>query len=171
MEQGEALRLQFPSCRITDVTLKGSLKMKKTLIALAVLAASFGASAQSSFPGSNWSELTVNPSVVRGTPEDNNVLLQGNVEQGMIVTTLAKGWRVNTFAGLNYSIDRNALAYNNKLVPMVGVKLQHDFDGGVVDLGVRLVHENHFRGVTAGPSSGTGVQAYVSYWTGWNLKK
>ena len=58
--------------------------MKKTLFAAALLAASFGASAQLAYPGSNWSSLTFNPSVIRGTPEDNNILLQGKLEQGVV---------------------------------------------------------------------------------------
>jgi hypothetical protein len=143
--------------------------MKKTLIAAAMLTMAFAASAQSSYPGSNWSEMTVNPGVIAGTPESGNVLLQGNIQQGMIVGEVG-AFKVNTFVGMNYSVDRNGLSYNNKLVPMVGVKLQRDIPGGVMDMGVRLVHETHFRGVDTGPKSGTGVQAYISYWTGWNLK-
>jgi len=146
--------------------------MKKLLVLTAIAAAAFSANAQvTSYPGSNWSEITVNPGVIRGTPEENNVLLQGNIEQGAIVGRVGD-FRVNTFVGLNYSVDRNALSYNNKLVPMLGVKLQRDFSSsGVMDTGIRVVHENHFRGVETGPHSGTGVQLFFSYWTGWNLKK
>ncbi len=144
--------------------------MKKILIAAALFATAFAASAQVSLPGSNWSELTVNPSVVRNTQEDGNVLLQGNIEQGAVWGNVGQ-FKVNTFVGMNYSVDRNGLSYNNKLAPMVGVKLQHDIPGGVLDVGVRVLYENHFRGVDSGPKSGVGAQLYVSYWTGWNLKK
>lgn len=145
--------------------------MKKLFIALALVGLSLSASAQLAYPGSNWSDVTVNPSVVKGTPEANNVLLQGNIEQGIVWKHFG-AWRLNTFTGLNYSVDRNGLAYNNKLAPMVGVKFQHDFSSnGQLDLGVRLVHERHFRSVTEGENSGTGVQAYADYWFGWNLGK
>ncbi len=143
--------------------------MKKTLLALATVALSTGALAQA--PGSVWADMTVNPSVVKGTPEDNNVLLQGRVEQGLIVGKLG-AYRVNTFGAVNFAYDRNALSYNNKLAPMVGVKLQRDLGtNGVVEAGVQVVHQRNFRGVTSGPSTGTGVQLFVSVWSGWDLKK
>lgn len=145
--------------------------MKKTLLALALLATSAAAFAQSSAPGSAWASMTANPSVVKGTPEDNNILLQGRVEQGLIVGKVG-GFRVNTFGAVNYSVDRNSLSYNNKVAPMVGVKLQRDLgSSGIVEAGVQVVHQRNFRGVTGGPSSGTGVQAFVSFWSGWDLKK
>jgi hypothetical protein len=151
--------------------------MKKTILATALVLAAVGASAEGlkpiGYPGSNWTVLTVNPGVIKNSPEDGNVLLQGKIEQGVDWLRFGadKNWRLNTYASLGYSWDKNALAYNNKLVPAAGVKVSRDFDSGVVDLGVQVVHEIHGRGVTSGPKSGTGVQAYASYWFGWNLKK
>ena len=145
--------------------------MKKILLAVALAAVSFGASAQIGYPGSTWSELTVDPSVLKGTPEDNNILFQGNIQQGIDWAEFGM-YKVNTFAGLNYSVDKNRLSYNNKLVPMIGVRLIRSYgDAGTAEAGLRLVHQRNFRGVTEGASSGTGVQAYASYWFGWNLKK
>jgi hypothetical protein len=145
--------------------------MKKIAIAAAMLALSFGASAQTSFPGSSWANMTYNPSPIRGTPEDNNILLQGKIEQGAIVGKLG-GFSVNTYGALGYSYDRNGLAYNNKVSPSVGVKLQHSLgSNGSFDIGAAVVYQNSFRGVTTGPSSGTGVSLYVQYWNGWDLKK
>lgn len=144
--------------------------MKKSLITIALIATTMGAFAQSA-PGSAWANLTYNPSPIKGTPEDNNTLLQGRVEQGLIVGHLGS-FRVNTFGAVNYSVDNNGLAYNNKIAPMVGVKLQRDLGSrGILEAGVQVVHQNTFRGVTTGPSSGTGVQAFVSVWSGWDLKK
>ncbi len=153
--------------------------MKKTIVAsvLALFAvaavAEGGTSGPIGYPGSAWSVLTVNPSPIRGTPEDNNVLLQGKVEQGVDWMRFGedKRWRLNTYASVGYSWDKNGLAYNNKVVPAVGVKVSRDFESGVVDIGVQAVHQRNFRGVTAGPSRGTGVQVYASYWFGWNLGK
>lgn len=146
--------------------------MKKILIAAGVMALAMSANAQStSYPGSAWANMTVNPSVVKNTAEENNVLLQGRAEQGMIVGHVGD-FRVNTFGALNYSVDRNGLDYNNKIAPMVGVKMQRDLGSrGIVEFGVQAVHERHFRGVNGGPSTGTGVQAFVSVWSGWDLKK
>ena len=145
--------------------------MKKLIIAAVLAATSFSASAQIGYPGSNWSELTVNPSVIKGTPEDNDLLFQGNIQQGIDWAEYGN-YKLNTFVAMNYSIDRNKLSYNNKIVPMVGVRLVRTYgDAGVGEVGVRLVHQNDFRGVTEGPRSGNGVQAYASYWFGWNLKK
>jgi len=144
--------------------------MKKMIVAAAMLALAGVASAQSA-PGSAWADLTYNPSPIRGTPEDGNTLLQGRVEQGLIVGKLG-AFRVNTFGAVNFSADNNGLAYNNKVAPMVGVKLQRDLGNqAILQMGVQVVHQNNFRGVTAGPSSGTGVQAFVSVWSGWDLKK
>lgn len=144
--------------------------MKKTLLAIALVAIASSASAQLSMPGSNWSTLTYNPSPIRGTPEDNNTLLQGNIEQGIVWRKLGD-WKLNTYGALAYTVDRNGLAYNNKLSPSIGVKLQHDFaNNGVFEVGTAIVHQDNFRGVTAGPKSGTGVNLYAQYWFGWNLK-
>lgn len=148
--------------------------MKKILIAAAILAASTSAFAQSGpigYPGSNWSVLTVNPSVIEGTPEDNNILLQGKLEQGIDWFRFGDGnWVLNTFGSVGYSVDKNQLSYNNKIVPALGIKVSRKFDQGVIDVGTQLVHERRFRTPDGFPSSGTGVQVYVSYWFGWNLR-
>jgi hypothetical protein len=147
--------------------------MKKTLLLAALVFASATATAQGmSAPGSTWANLTYNPSPIKGTPEDNNTLLQGRVEQGLIVGRVG-GFRVNTFGAVNYSVDNNGLSYNNKVAPMVGIKLQRDLgSSGIVEAGVQVVHQHNFRGVAAGqPNSGTGVQAFISVWSGWDLKR
>jgi len=144
--------------------------MKKTLVAAALLVITSGAFAQSA-PGSAWATLTYNPSPIRGTPEDNNTLLQGRVEQGLIVGHVG-GFKVNAFGAVAFSADNNGLSYNNKIAPAVGVKLQRDMgSNGIVELGIQVVHQNNFRGTTSGPNSGTGVQAFINVWSGWDLKK
>lgn len=144
--------------------------MKKALFTAALLSAAAVAAAQEA-PGSAWANLTYNPSPIRGTPEDSNTLLQGRVEQGLIVGRI-NGFRVNAFGAVNFSADNNGLAYNNKVAPMVGIKLQRDLGKqGIFEAGVQVVHQRNFRGVTAGPSSGTGIQAFASFWSGWDLKR
>lgn len=141
--------------------------MKKSLIALSLLAVSAAASAQVAYPGSSWSTLTF-PAGVAGT-EEKNVTLQGKFEQGIDWLKLGedKKWTLNTYVSLGYSVDKDKLDYNNKVVPAVGVKLTRSFDNGVIDIGVQLIHERRW----ISGSSGTGVQAYGSYWFGWDLKK
>lgn len=149
--------------------------MKKTLIALALAVTSVGAFADAGpigYPGSNWSQLTFNPSPISGTPEDNNVLLQGKIEQGIDWKRFGANneWTLNTYASMGYSADKNGLAYNNKLVPAVGVKMRRSFENGVLDIGAEVVHQRNFK-QDFGRDSGTGAMVYVSYWFGWNLKK
>lgn len=152
--------------------------MKKSLIAIAAFAMSAAAFAQNGlrpigYPGSNWSVLTLNPGVIRNTPEDDNILLQGKLEQGIDWKKFGanKQWTLNTYLSVGYSWDRNGLAYNNKVVPALGVKMSRRIESGVIDFGVQGVHQYNFRGVSASqPKRGNGIQAYASYWFGWNLK-
>lgn len=148
--------------------------MKKSYLAIAALlaACSFASAASAQeMPGSAWASLTANPSVVKDTPEDNNLLLQGRVEQGYIVGRVGD-FKVNTFAAVNYSLDKNGLSYNNKLAPALGIKLQRPLgDNGILEIGIQAVHQRNFRGVAYGPREGTGIQAFVSFWSGWDLKK
>lgn len=145
--------------------------MKTILIATAVMTLAMSVNAQNSYPGSAWANMTGNPSVVKNSAEEGNILLQGRVEQGMIIGHVGD-FRVNAFGAVNYSVDRNGLDYNNKIAPMVGVKMQRDLgSNGIVEFGVQAVHENHFRATNGSPSNGTGVQAFVSFWSGWDLRK
>lgn len=144
--------------------------MKKIFTAFALSAVAFSASALEplGYPGSSWSVLTYNPGVIENTRERGNVLLQGKIEQGIDWTKFG-GWTLNTYASVAYSLDKNKIDYNNKLVPAVGVKMSRKFDSGVFDVGVQAVHERRIR--VDGPNkTGNGVQVYASYWFGWNLK-
>lgn len=145
--------------------------MKKTLIALALNAVATCASAQLAYPGSNWSNLTYNSNPVRFGDEKTNTLLQGNIEQGIVWKEFSGGWRLNTYAAMGYNFDTIGLPYNNKITPTLGVKFQRPWDGGIWDVGAQVVHQRNFKIPDGSPSSGTGVQAYVQYWTGWNLKR
>lgn len=145
--------------------------MKKLILAVMLTITSIGAQAQLAMPGSNWTELTYNPSPIKGTVEDNNIVVQGALQQGIDWTKLG-AWTLNTSVGVNYVADRNGLSYNNKISPLIGIKLRRDFASGSVDVGIRVVHQINFSGVSPGqPKSGTGVQVYAGYWFGWNLKK
>lgn len=146
--------------------------MKKALLALVLIASAFGTSAQLAYPGSNWSNLTYNSNPVRFGDEKVNTLLQGNIEQGIVWKQFSDGWRFNTYAAMGYSVDNIGLSYNNKVTPTLGFKFQRPWENGNLDVGVQVVYQNNFRGVPSSVNnSGTGVQAYVQYWTGWDLKR
>jgi hypothetical protein len=149
--------------------------MKKIILAAVLIAVSMGANAQIAYPGSTWGELTFDPSVVDDGPENNNILFQGAIQQGIDWKKYG-AWTLNTYVGASYVIDKNELFYNNRFSPQIGVKLKraHMIAGaeGQTEVGLRLVHQRTFRGVSVGqPKSGTGVQAYAQYWFGWNPKK
>lgn len=147
--------------------------MKKTIFALAMLATTSAfAAGPIGYPGSDWTSFTTNPSPIKGTPEDNNLLLQGNVQQGVDWLKVGHSeWVLDTYVALGYSIDHNGLYYDNKLSPALGVKLRRDYTNSMVEVGVQAIHQDNFRGVTQGPSNGNGMQVYVNYWGGWNLKR
>lgn len=159
MEQSETLPIVNP------LNLRNS--MKKTMFALFAALAVTAVSAQdlklTSAPGSNWVSLTANPSVIKDAQDDNNLLLQGRAEQGLIVGSVGP-FKVNTYAAIGYSADKKGLDYNNKLQPALGVKLQ----AKGFDVGVQLVHERRWRGENR---SDTGVQFFVNHWMGWDLKQ
>jgi hypothetical protein len=143
--------------------------MKKIVLALLVgIFASMVAVAEPvGYPGSTWSTLT-GPAGVAGT-EEKNVVLQGKLEQGIDWVRLGKNknWTLNTYLSAGYSVDKDKLDYNNKIVPALGVKLSRKFDNGVVDFGIQAVHERRW----IDGKSGSGIQAYATYWFGWDLKK
>lgn len=119
------------------------------------------------YPGSAWAVLTF-PASTTGLEKDNT-LFQGKVEQGIDWFHLdsAERWKFNTYVSFGYSADSKAIGYNNKAVPALGAKLTRTYTNGAIDFGVQAIHENRWiDGV-----SNNGVQAYVSTWFGWNLKK
>lgn len=157
--------------------------MKKTIVSLtALLASSAALAGPIGYPGSTWGEFVTPSSVIKGSPEDNNWLYLGKVTQGIDWFKFGtdQKWTLDTYASFGFSMDRNHLTYNDKIVPAIGVRVDRSFNNGIVTVGVEALHERHFGDMYNGGSpvtgtpvrmSGNGVQAYVSYWFGWNLKK
>jgi len=149
--------------------------MKKLYAMVALSAISVAASAQGGpigYPGSSWGTVTAPAGV--GDTERNNTIFQGKTEQGIDWFAFGrdKKWRFNTYASVGYSADSDKLSYNNKFVPAIGMKVSRSFENGVVDIGVQAVMERRWITDTSGKAgTGTGVQAYASYWFGWDLKK
>lgn len=135
--------------------------------ACAALAAGVACAEPISYPGTTWGSISYPSGLV--APENHDVLLAGRIEQGAIWFRFGERseWSLNTYAAINYSADNKGLPYNNKLTPLVGVKITRRLDGGLLDLGVQLAHERRFKD----HQSNTGVQAYAGWWFGWDLKK
>lgn len=119
------------------------------------------------YPGSAWAVITV-PASTTGV-EKNNLIFQGKIEQGIdwFYLDSESKWKLNTYVSFGYSADSEALGYNNKAVPAIGVKTTRTFTNGVFELGVQAIHEDRW----IDNVSSNGVQAYASTWFGWNLKK
>lgn len=140
--------------------------MKKIIFALALASAAAAHAEPIEYPGSTWG-VVMGPASTTGA-EKNNVLAQGKIEQGIVWFRFADGqWKLNTYASLSYSLDTEGINYNNKAVPAVGVKATREFSSGVVDVGVQAINERRWKDNV----NSSGVQAYASYWFGWNLKK
>ncbi len=132
------------------------------------------------YPGSTWGVFTAPSGVIKDTPEDNNWLYQGKITQGVDWTKFGanKQWVFDTYASVGYSLDRNRLSYNNKVVPAIGAKISRVFSKGVIDAGVEYVYEHHYGDIYNGAEKvgppvaykGYGAQAYISYWFGWDAK-
>lgn len=141
------------------------MKMK-SFAAMAFLAAAVSAQAEPiAYPGSTWGAVVFPSSGT--TTEKDNTLFQGKVEQGIDWFRFADNWKFNTYANVSYSLDNRGYDYNNKVVPAIGVKATREFSNGTFDVGAQLVHERRWKS----DSEGDALQAYASWWFGWNLKK
>lgn len=145
--------------------------MKKlvSIIALSTAMGAANALEPLELPGSHWA-VGLAPSGVSG-PDKDAYLLQGRLEQGAIWARFgdSKEWALNTYLSFAYSVDNEGLPYNNKVVPGVGVKMTRTFSNGVLDIGVQYVYENRWKALD--DKTGSGIQAFISVWNGWDLKK
>jgi hypothetical protein len=141
----------------------------KVAAACCVLWGAAGVQAQPiAYPGSTWGQLSYPAGLSR--EEKDNTLLAGRIEQGADWFRFGEDrWKFNTYVALAYTVDNRGLPYNNKLTPAVGMKVTRTFDSGVLDLGVQAIHEKRWRDDLNGKSSG--VQAYASWWFGWDARK
>ncbi len=123
-----------------------------------------------SFPGYTWGNFQFPNSVIKDTADYQNMVYQGKIEQGVVWAKFgnAKEFSLNTFADFNYTLDTRGLVYNNKILPGLGIKIQHQLADKIVsEYGVKVVYENQWKN---GGGEGWGVQAFVNYWGGWDLK-
>lgn len=138
---------------------------RKIVAALALAWVAVAAAEPIAYPGSTWGVVTF-PSATTGAEKDNTVL-QGKIEQGIDWFRFEDNWKFNTYVSAGYSVDNNGISYNNKFVPAVGAKVTREFSNGVADFGVQFINERRWKDDV----NSSGVQAYASWWFGWNLKK
>jgi hypothetical protein len=118
-----------------------------------------------------WGNATSPSSVQPGAPS-NNVGYSAKVEQGVdwFAFDQDKKFRLNTFVSALYARDTSnfAYTYGNVFTPAVGVKVRNVYESGLIEVGVQYVNQTN---LNVGGSSGSGVQAFVNVWTGWDLKR
>jgi len=66
---------------------------------------------------------------------DNNVLLTSIAELSMILRAKEKKISVIPYANIDFSMDRDANNYNNKLAPAIGLKIRYPLKKGQILLG------------------------------------
>lgn len=154
--------------------------MKQIAFAVVAILASSAAFADGplAYPGSSWGAVIAPSSVMQNTPETGNVLYIGKITQG-IDWFKVHNFTFDTYGSVTLSDDRNHLSYNDKVIPAFGARIDRHFSNGIVTVGVEAVDEHHWgdgwdgRSVVTGSTpgmNGFGMQAYISYWVGWNLK-
>ena len=73
-------------------------------------------------PGLTWGELRYPGS--QASEEDNDLVLEGYVEQGVDAMKLKDWGTINFYANLDYIVDNKELDWNNSIASGVGMKLK-----------------------------------------------
>lgn len=159
--------------------------MKKILVASAVAAVLSASPALAydgpiAYPGSSWGAVVGPSTVLKLTPESGNVLYMGKITQGIDWFKFAGNTLTfDTYGSVTFSDDMNHLTYNDKIQAAFGARVDRHFADGILTVGVEGINEHHWgdgwSGLLNVPASdpsmnGFGVQAYASYWFGWNLR-
>lgn len=109
-------------------------------------------------PGQAWSSLG-NLSPI----EHNNGYTQSYIEQSAAVFTSNSGSvTLSPYVSLGVLFDTKGYAWNNKIEPQFGVKLNKVFRSGVVSLGSAYAYEDRFNSVV-----NSGLILYAQDWFGW----
>ncbi len=116
-----------------------------------------------SYPGSLYAEFRT-PNAPAAEERDNRAL-EATLEQGVDWARLADRLTLNTFAEMRYQVDAAGLDYNNRFVPALGAKLKLRMRNGIIQSGVKGVHEYRFES----GRSDTIVMGFVNCWFGWDL--
>ena len=109
-------------------------------------------------PGQAWTSLG-NLSPI----ERNNVYSQSYMEQSAAVFATNSGSLTLTpYVSLGLVLDTKGYAWNNKVEPRFGIKLNRLFRSGVVSLGSAYAYEDRFNSVI-----NSGLVVYAQDWFGW----
>jgi hypothetical protein len=159
--------------------------VKKFLIASTVAAVLSASAAMAydgpiAYPGSSYGAVIGPSAVLKLTPESNNVLYLAQIIQGVDWFRFAGNTLTfDTYGKVTFGDDMNHLTYNDKVAAAFGARVDRHFADGILTVGVEGVDEHHWGDgwngqlnlpASNGSMNGFGVQAYASYWFGWNLK-
>ncbi|PUB78624.1 MAG: hypothetical protein DBP03_01040 [gamma proteobacterium symbiont of Ctena orbiculata] len=99
--------------------------------------------------------------------EQDNLILEGAINQNFAVIPLSPSTRINFFLKLGYTFDEERIDYNNKLSLSPGFKLTHTFSNhGNISIGAMYQYEK--RRVTDTDESGDVY--FIDWWTSWSLE-
>ena len=108
------------------------------------------------YSGASWGELRN-----EGGYGANNTIFYGWIDQGIDWTEI-KSMRFSTYVVLRYSLDTQALDYNNYLAPGIGAALRK----GPFKLGLEYYPQHYLK---SGETDNK-IVLFVNWWVGWDLK-
>ena len=95
------------------------------------------------FPGLTWGEVRY-PGA-QDPSEENNIVLEGYVEQGVDSMRLNGLGTINFYANLDYITDSKELDWNNSITPGIGVKLKKLIGSNVLlQFGIEVARERRW---------------------------
>ncbi len=87
-------------------------------------------------PGSMWGDVRFPSSEQR--EDEENLILEGAIEQGIDVLKISENTPITAFVSLNYTLDSEKFDYNNKTKFGFGFKLRHFVSNNIViDIGAK----------------------------------
>ncbi|MCK5662132.1 MAG: hypothetical protein KAI17_01530 [Thiotrichaceae bacterium] len=96
-----------------------------------------------SFPGITWGEIRYPGS--QAPSEDNDIILEGYVEQGVDWMKLDTLGTINFYANLDYITDSKELDWNNSITSGVGIKLKKVIGSNLLlEFGIEAAHERRW---------------------------
>lgn len=113
--------------------------------------------AQMGYSGASWGEMRH-----EGGEGSSNTLLYGWIDQGVDWWELY-GMKVSTYGVLRYSLDTEALEWNNFLAPGVGLAVRK----GAMKIGAEVYQQRFLKSDTTENKA----ILYINWWKGWDLRR
>ena len=96
------------------------------------------------YPGWSWTEMRYPAS--HDPQEEDDFILDGSLQQGVDWMRLGSKAVLNTFAGLDYTIDSEELEWNNRLTPSVGARIRMGLTRqSLLECGVEYEWEHYWK--------------------------